>query len=219
MAKPQTVRLSPAPVVAACANLGGKHESRGPLHAFFDRLEPDAYFGKKTYEQAEAAMQAAVLAAALEKAALGPEDLDCVFGGDLLNQCIGTTFALRNVPVPLYGLYSACATMGEALSLAALMISAGFLDRAAALTSSHFCCAERQYRMPLPYGSQRHPTAQWTATAAGCALLAREGTGPRITHVTRGRVVDKGVADPNNMGAAMARAELDTLRAFFRDTA
>lgn len=219
MAKPQTVRLSPAPVVAACANLGGKHESRGPLHAFFDRLEPDAYFGKKTYEQAEAAMQAAVLAAALEKAALGPEDLDCVFGGDLLNQCIGTTFALRNVPVPLYGLYSACATMGEALSLAALMISAGFLDRAAALTSSHFCCAERQYRMPLPYGSQRHPTAQWTATAAGCALLARDGTGPRITHVTRGRVVDKGVADPNNMGAAMAPAALDTLRAFFRDTA
>lgn len=218
MAQKQTIHLLSAPSVLSCANIGGKHESEGPLSGYFDRLEPDSHFGEKSYEKAESHMQAYALSTAMRKAGLAPDDLDCVFGGDLLNQCIATTFALRSFPIPFYGLYGACSTMGESLALAATMISAGFLQTAAALTSSHFCCAERQYRMPLPYGSQRHPTAQWTATAAGCTILSRSGEGPYITHVTRGRIVDKGIADPNNMGAAMAPAALDTLSAFFRDT-
>lgn len=218
MAQKQTVHLLSAPSVLSYANIGGKHENSGPLSDYFDHLEPDSHFGEKTFEQAESYMQAFALSTAMKKGGLTPSDLDCVFGGDLLNQCIATTFAMRSFSIPFYGLYGACSTMGESLSLAALMVSAGFLHKAAAITSSHFCCAERQYRMPLPYGSQRHPTAQWTATAAGCTILSEHGNGPYITHVTRGRVIDKGIADPNNMGAAMAPAALDTLCAFFHDT-
>ena len=155
---------------------------------------------------------------ALEKAELTPEDLDYILAGDLLNQCIGSSFGLRDFRVPFYGLYGACSTMGESLSLASLLIDGGYADRAAALTSSHFCTAERQYRMPVPYGSQRTPTAQWTTTAAGCTILGSDGPGPYVTHVTCGRIVDKGITDANNMGAAMAPAAYDTLSAFFRDT-
>ena len=218
MAAVQTIHLPAPPSVLSFANIGGKHEAAGPLAGYFDRLEPDSFFGERTYEKAESAMQRFVLSRALQKAALDADALGCVFGGDLLNQCIGTGFAMRRYPVPFYGLYGACSTMGEALSLAALLLSAGFLDTAAAITSSHFCTAERQYRTPLPYGSQRAPTAQWTATAAGCTLLHKAGPGPYITHVTCGRIVDKGITDAANMGAAMAPAALDTLRAFFRDT-
>lgn len=218
MAREQTIPLSAPPSILSSANIGGKYEADGPLCGTFDRLERDSFFGEKTYEKAETSMQKYVLSTALEKANLTQEDLDCIFGGDLLNQCIGTGFAMRDFSVPFYGLYGACSTMGEGLALCALMVNAGYFNYAAAITSSHFCGAERQYRMPLPYGSQRTPTAQWTATAAGCTILSREGGGPYITHVTRGRVIDKGITDVNNMGAAMAPAALDTLLAFFRDT-
>ena len=149
---------------------------------------------------------------------LTPEDLDYILAGDLLNQCIGTSFGLRDFGIPFYGLYGACSTMGESLALGSLLVAGGFAKRAGAMTSSHFCTAERQYRMPVPYGSQRTPTAQWTATASGCAILGREGQGPRITVVTCGKIVDKGVTDANNMGAAMAPAAYDTLRAHFSAT-
>ena len=163
-------------------------------------------------------MQRHALSRALEKVGLKVSDLDLIFAGDLLNQCVGSSFALRESRIPFYGLYGACSTMGESLSLAALMLDGGYASCAAALTSSHFCTAERQYRMPVPYGSQRTPTAQWTATGSGCCLLACEGEGPYITHVTTGKIVDKGVTDANNMGAAMAPAAYDTLRAYFADT-
>ena len=218
MAKTQTIRLADPPFVLSYANIGGKHEAKGPLAPYFDRLEQDSFFGEKTFEQAESYMQKYVLSEALRKAGMQSELPDCVFGGDLLNQCIGTSFAMRSFPVPFFGLYGACSTMGESLALAALALDSNHMDRAAAVTSSHFCSAERQYRMPLPYGNQRCPTAQWTATAAGCTILSKSGRGPRITHVTCGRVVDKGITDVNNMGAAMAPAALDTLLAFFRDT-
>lgn len=218
MAQQQTIHLSSPPAVLAYANIGGKYEADGPLAAWFDRLEQDPFFEEATFEKAESAMQQYVLRKALEKAKLKDTDLDCIFGGDLLNQCISTGFAMRDFCTPFYGLYGACSTMGESLALAALMIDAGYMTRVAALTSSHFCSAERQYRMPLPYGSQRCPTAQWTATASGCTILADKAQGPYITHVTRGRVVDKGVTDANNMGAAMVPAALDSLLAFFRDT-
>ena len=167
----QTVQLSHPPSVVSFANIGGRMEGQGPLSDYFDELSPDTFFGKKTWEQGESAMQERVLRRALEKGGLTAGELDYVLAGDLLNQCIGTSFGLRSFHIPFYGLYGACSTMGESLSLAALLIDGGFARLAAAMTSSHYCTAERQYRMPVPYGSQRTPTAQWTATAAGAALV------------------------------------------------
>jgi len=200
----RTVRLTHPPAVLSFAAVGGHMEGQGPLRDCFDELSEDHLWGQKTWEQGESTMQKHALHKALEKVTLREEDVDYVFAGDLLNQCIGSSFALRESGIPFYGLYGACSTMGEALSLAAMLIDGGFARRAAALTSSHFCTAERQYRMPVPYGSQRTPTAQWTATAAGCCILGAAGDGPYITHLTAGRIVDKGITDPNNMGAAMA---------------
>ena len=215
----QTVALAHPPSVLSFSNIGGKFEGQGPLADFFDEISNDSFFGEKTWEKAESAMQKTVLQRALEKAELTPEDLDYILAGDLLNQCIGSSFGLRDFRVPFYGLYGACSTMGESLSLASLLIDGGYADRAAALTSSHFCTAERQYRTPLEYGGQRAPTAQWTATAAGALVLAAEGkTGPAVTCVTIGKVVDKGIKDANNMGAAMAPSAYDTLKAHFEDT-
>ena len=214
----RTIALAHPPSVLSFAAVGGKFEGKGPLASFFDELNDDAFWGEKTWEKAESTMQQHALQQALDKAKLKPGDLDHIFAGDLLNQCIGSAFGLREFGIPFYGLYGACSTMGESLSLAALLIDGGFADKCAALTSSHFCTAERQYRMPVPYGSQRPPTAQWTATASGCTILSSGGPGPYITHVTCGKIVDKGITDANNMGAAMAPAAYDTLSAFFRDT-
>ena len=214
----QTLRFSRPPRVESFANIGAKLEGQGPLADYFDELSEDSFFGEKTWEKGEARMQKRVLSRALEKATRRPEELDLIFAGDLLNQCIGTSFALREFGVPLCGVYGACSTMGESLALAAMSIDGGFARRAAAMTSSHFCTAERQYRAPVPYGSQRAPTAQWTATAAGCCVVGAQSEGPYITHTTRGRIVDLGVTDAANMGAAMAPAAHDTLSALFRDT-
>ena len=200
----QTVALAAPPSVVSFANIGGKFEGNGPLADSFDELNKDSFFGQKTWEQGESVMQKRVLENALKKAGLESAQLDYILAGDLLNQCIGSSFALRDFGIPFYGLYGACSTMGESLSLASLLIDGGFARRAAAMTSSHFCTAERQYRMPVPYGSQRPPTAQWTATAAGCTILEEKGQGPYVTHVICGRIVDKGITDANNMGAAMA---------------
>lgn len=214
----QTIVLAQPPSVLSYANIGGKLEGEGPLKDSFDEICEDSFFGEKTWEKAESIMQKRVLHRALERAGLKTEDVDLVLAGDLLNQCIGSSFSLRESGIPFFGVYGACSTMGETLALAAMMIDGGFVHRAAAMTSSHYCTAERQYRMPVPYGNQRAPTAQWTATGAGCTVLAEQGPGPWITHITVGKIVDKGITDTNNMGAAMAPAAYDTLRAFFRDT-
>ena len=214
----RTVALQTPPSVLSFANIGGRMEGQGPLAKYFDELCDDSFFGEKTWEKAEATMQRRVLRRALEQAGLKPGDVDYVLAGDLLNQCIGSSFGLRELGIPFFGLYGACSTMGEALALASLLIDGGFAETVAAQASSHFCTAERQYRMPVPYGSQRSPTAQWTATAAGCTLLSAQGPGPYITHVTCGKIVDQGITDPNNMGAAMAPAACDTLSALFRET-
>ena len=214
----QTVRLGRPPRVVSFANIGGKMEGAGPLASYFDELDDDPFFGKKTWEQGEAALQSRCLRRALVKAKLRPEDLDAVMSGDLLNQCIGSSFGLREFGIPFYGVYAACSTMGEGLSLAAMLVDGGYANMAAAATSSHFCTAERQYRQPVPYGSQRTPTAQWTVTGAGCCILGTAGTGPAVTYVVRGRMVDMGITDAANMGAAMAPAACDTLSALFRET-
>ena len=214
----RTAALQTPPSVLSFGNIGGRMEGQGPLAKYFDELCEDSFFGEKTWEKAESAMQKRVLQRALDQAGLKPGELDCVLAGDLLNQCIGSSFGLRDFGIPFFGLYGACSTMGESLALAALLIDGGFARLAAAQASSHFCTAERQYRMPVPYGNQRTPTAQWTATAAGAVILSRSGRGPKITHVTVGRVIDLGVTDANNMGAAMAPAACDTIAAHLRDT-
>ena len=204
----QTAALSNPPSIAGHACVVGKKEGDGPLANTFDLIQQDDTFGETTWEKAETAMQKLALSAALDKAKQPASALDYLFAGDLLNQCIGSGFAVRGQDVPFYGLYGACSTMAESLSLAAMLLDGGFGEWAGAMTSSHFCSAERQYRTPLEYGGQRTPTAQWTATAAGAAVLAREGPGPYITHVTAGKIVDKGITDTNNMGAAMAPDEV-----------
>ena len=214
----QTVALGAPPVIIGHANIVGKKEGDGPLADSFDHIEQDDTFGEKSWEKAETSMQKMAFAMALDKAGLAASNLDYLFAGDLLNQCIGSGFAVRGQDVPFFGLYGACSTMGESLSLAAMMIDGGFAQYTGAVTSSHFCSAERQYRTPLEYGGQRTPTAQWTVTGSGAVILAACGSGPRITHVTTGKVVDKGIKDANNMGAAMAPAAYDTLTAHFRDT-
>ena len=200
------------------AAVAGKKEALGPLGHGFDIKSMDTKFGEQTWEQAEKKMQQLALGKLLQKARLKTGDIDLVFSGDLLNQCIGSSFSLRNTGIPHLGLYGACSTMAESLCIASMLVDGGYLQHALCTASSHFCTAERQYRMPVPYGSQRPPTAQWTATASGCTLLSAEGEGPYITHVCCGKIVDQGITDANNMGAAMAPAAFDTLSAFFRDT-
>jgi stage V sporulation protein AD len=214
----QTVALDSPPYVAGFASAGGKKEGEGPLADSFDSICEDDTFGESSWEKAESAMQKQVLSAALDKAKQPVSMLDFLFAGDLLNQCIGSSFAARGQDVSFFGLYGACSTMAEGLSLSAMMLDGGFGEWTAAVTSTHFCSAERQYRTPLEYGGQRTPTAQWTATAAGCVVLARDGEGPYITHVTAGKIVDKGIRDANNMGAAMAPAAYHTLSTHFADT-
>ena len=214
----QTVALANPPSIAGHANVVGKKEGDGPLAGSFDHIEQDDTFGEKSWEKAESAMQKLALAAALDKAKQPASAMDYIFAGDLLNQCIGSGFAVRGQDIPFYGLYGACSTMAESLSLAAMMLDGGFGEWAAAVTSSHFCSAERQYRTPLEYGGQRTPTAQWTVTGSGAVILAREGQGPYVTHVTTGKIVDKGIKDANNMGAAMAPAAYATIKAHLEDT-
>ena len=214
----QSVAFATPPSVAGYASVVGKKEGEGPLAATFDLIQQDDTFGEKSWEKAESAMQKLALAAALDKAGLSASGLDYILAGDLLNQCIGTGFAVRGQNVPFYGLYGACSTMAESLSVGAMLLDGGFGTHAACMTSSHFCSAERQYRTPLEYGGQRTPTAQWTVTGSGCVILSSEGEGPYVTHVTTGKIVDKGIKDANNMGAAMAPAAYETLLAHFQDT-
>ena len=214
----QTVALQDPPSVIGSAAVVGKKEGEGPLAATFDHISQDDSFGERSWEKAESAMQKLALAAALSKAGLSVSGLDYLLAGDLLNQCIGSGFAVRGQDVPFLGLYGACSTMAESLSLASMLLDGGYGTKIAAMTSSHVCSAERQYRSPLEYGGQRTPTAQWTVTGSGCVILADQGPGPYITHVTTGKVVDKGIKDAANMGAAMAPAAYSTLSAHFQDT-
>lgn len=213
----QTVAFANPPSIAGHACVVGKKEGDGPLAGSFDLIEQDDTFGEASWEKAESAMQKMALTAALDKAKQAASTMDYLFGGDLLNQCIGTGFAVRGQDIPFYGIYGACSNMAESLSLAAMMLDGGFGEWAAAVTSSHFCSAERQYRTPLEYGGQRTPTAQWTVTGAGATVLAREGDGPYVTHVTTGKIVDKGIKDANNMGGAMAPAAYQTIKAHLED--
>lgn len=214
----QTLRLSAPPVIRGWAAVAGKKEGEGPLKACFDSVSEDSYFGEQSWEKAESRMLRDCFSLCCGKTGVVGADLDYVLSGDLLNQCISSAFAMRESAVPYFGLYGACSTMAEAMSLGALLIDGGCAENVCALTGSHFCSAERQYRFPLEYGAIRAPSAQWTVTGAGAVILAREGFGPRITHVTTGMIADAGITDANNMGAAMAPAAFATLKAHFSET-
>ena len=213
----QSFTLPQMPVITAWASVAGKKESEGPLAHCFDVTSKDTHFGQKTWEQAEKQLQKITLDTLLKKTGLARQELGMVFSGDLLNQCIGSSFTLRNTGIPHLGLYGACSTMAESLLLASMAVGGGFSDRVVAMTSSHFASSERQYRFPLGYGGQRTPTAQWTVTGSGAALLCAEGNGPRIESCTVGAVTDLGIKDANNMGAAMAPAAYATIRAHLDD--
>jgi len=213
----QSFIFEETPVITHWASAAGKKESEGPLGNTLDMQIKDTYAGEKTWEQAEKKFQQLVLNKLAEKANMNKKDFGVVFSGDLLNQCIGSSFTLRNTGIPHVGLYGACSTMAESLLLASMMVAGGFSDNVVAMTSSHFASSERQYRFPLGYGGQRTPTSQWTVTGAGAALVRASGKGPRITSCTIGTVTDLGITDANNMGAAMAQAAFSTIRAHFED--
>ena len=213
----QSFVLENMPTITTWASIAGKKESEGPLANYFDITQQDNYFGQKTWEQAEQKMQEIAIETLLKKANLMLSDIQLVLSGDLLNQCIGSSFSLRNKNLPHLGLYGACSTMAESLLLAAMTVSSGFTDNAIAITSSHFASSERQYRFPLCYGGQRTPTAQWTVTGSGAALVSSSGHGPKIEACTIGTVTDLGITDANNMGAAMAPAALATIKAHLLD--
>lgn len=213
----QSFLLEDSPVITAWASVAGKKEVEGPLSHTFDVKCRDTYFGQTTWEQAEKHMQQLALKKLADKAGMAQTDFDVVFSGDLLNQCIGSSFSLRNTGIPHLGLYGACSTMAESLLMASMCVGGGFADKVVAMTSSHFASSERQYRFPLGYGGQKTPTSQWTVTGSGAALVCRDGKGPRITACTIGTVTDLGIKDANNMGAAMAPAAYETIKAHFQD--
>lgn len=213
----QSFLLPDKPVITAWASVAGKKEAQGPLAHAFDITCEDSYFGQKTWEQAEKQMQLLAIGTLIQKAEIEESQIGMVCSGDLLNQCIGSSFTLRNKNIPHLGLYGACSTMAESLLTAGMAVEGGFSDRVIAMTSSHFASSERQYRFPLGYGGQRTPTAQWTVTGSGAALVCRSGKGPRLEACTVGTVTDLGIKDAGNMGAAMVPSALATVKAHFSD--
>ena len=214
----QTSRMQNPPSINAAASIVGPKEGKGPLADYFDQAVDDEFWGENSWEKAESKFMREVLAKVTAKESLAMDALDFVIAGDLLNQCIAASFGIRESNLPFFGIYGACSTIGEAMQLGAALIEGGFAFNVACLTSSHFCSAEKQFRFPLELGSQRPPTAQWTVTGSGGLILSLEGNGPYITRITTGKIVDMGIKDQNNMGAAMAPAAADTIYAHFEDT-
>lgn len=206
----KTFRYSNASILSF-ASVGGKTEGDGPFGEEFDEIVPDDKGGAETWEQAEAFLQRKALTHAMEKAGLSPEKMDLVLAGDLLNQCTGSTYGLKDFYIPFLGIFGACSTFAEGLLLAGALVNAGYVENAAVVSSSHYSSAERQFRFPLNYGSVRTPTAQWTATAAGSAIVCANQQPPFIKAATIGKIQDMGIKDANNMGAAMAGAAYDTI--------
>lgn len=213
-----TLRLENRPRVQGFASIVGKKEGDGPLERYFDAVHDDTTLGQDSWEKAESRLQQEAAEEAIKKAGVTEQDIQYILAGDLLNQCISSTFGLQSLNIPFWGQYGACSTMAQTLSLASVLVDAGAAERCLAVTSSHFCSAERQFRFPLEYGGQRTPTAQWTATASGAVVVGQSGDGPWVSAVTAGRIRDLGIKDVANMGAAMAPAAAQTLFDFLTDT-
>lgn len=214
----QTVAINSNVFITNTSSVVGKKEGEGPLSSYFDYILEDEYWGEKTFEKTESKMLHDAILRVMQKDKKSPSEINYILAGDLLNQCVSSAYAIRSTEIPFLGLYGACSTMVESMSIGAMLVDGQFADNVLPVTSSHFCSAERQFRFPLELGSQRPPTAQWTVTGAGAAILSNTGIGPRITHVTTGKIIDMGIKDANNMGAAMAGAAADTIYAHFNDT-
>ena len=213
-----TLQMENRPTIEGFASVVGKKEMEGPLSEYFDLSFEDTTLGESSWEKAESRLQKEAVTLALKKAGVTSQDIDYIFAGDLLNQCISSTFGLRSLDIPMLGQFGACSTMAQTMVLASIFVETGAARLAAAVTSSHFCSAERQFRLPLEYGGQRTPTAQWTATASGSVILGTSGKGPFVSAVTVGRISDLGIKDAANMGAAMAPAAAQTIYDFLHDT-
>ncbi|HWO54685.1 MAG TPA: stage V sporulation protein AD [Paenibacillus cookii] len=216
--KGQTWEFQTKPRILASATVVGPEEGQGPLASDFDYIYDNLEINEKTWEKAERKLLEQASQLAVVKAGLTKEQIQFFIGGDLMNQIISSTFAARTLGAPYLGVFGACSTSMESLALAALLVDSGAAERVLAGTTSHNCTAEKQFRYPTEYGSQKPPTAQYTVTGSGCGIVGKSGNGPVIARATIGRVMDLGVKDPFNMGAAMAPAAADTIEAHFRDT-
>ncbi len=213
----QTIEFTSAPTILGNAAVVGPKEAEGPLGGDFENVETDPMLGQESWEKAESMLFTKAVTECLKKSKLSPEEVNFMVAGDLLNQCTASSFGLRALGVPYLGIYGACSTMAEGLSLAAMLVDGGYAGKVVAAAGSHFCSAEKQYRFPLEYGGQRPPGAQWTVTGCGAAAVGYGGT-VKITHATTGKIEDMGIKDANNMGAAMAPAFVSTVRAHLQDT-
>lgn len=213
----QSICFQRAPHIIGTSSVVGKKEGEGPLGSAFSVVSQDDLFGEDSWEKAESEMQKEALETAIQDAQISKEKIRYLFGGDLLGQLIATSFGLESFGIPLFGLYGACSTCGEALALASMTVAGNYADYAAAVTSSHFASAEKQFRFPLAYGNQRPLSASWTVTGSGAFILAKNGGHVKVTGITVGKIVDYGVADSMNMGACMAPAASDTIACHFRD--
>jgi len=213
-----TFTMDSPPSIHSYASVVGQKEGEGPLGSCFDMVEQDAHFGQQTWEQAESEMLKRTVNKAITKGGLVPDNIDYMFAGDLLNQCISSTYGLRDFNVPILGIYGACSTMSEGLVLSSLLTDSELGGYIIAVTSSHFCTAERQFRFPISYGGVRTPTAQWTCTASGAVVLSPKAEAPYVKAVTIGKIIDLGITDANNMGAAMAPAAAYVIKTFLEDT-
>ena len=213
----QTIKFENPPTIAECASIVGPKESEGPLAKYFDYRLDNEMWGEETWEKAESKIIKETVNMVISKSGIPVDKIDYCFAGDLLNQNISSSFGLRELNIPFFGIFGACSTFVEGLSLASVFIDGG-IKKALCTASSHFCSSEKQFRFPLELGNQRPPTSQWTVTACGATILSHDGQGPFITSITTGKIVDMGIKDANNMGAAMAPAAFDTILTHFKDT-
>jgi len=214
----RTMKMESTPTIISTASVVGPKEGQGPLKDEFDVILPDDLYGEKTWELAESKMIQTAMELAVQKAEKKLSDVEILFGGDLINQIFPASFAARELAIPFFLIFVACSTMALGMCLSSIVVDGGFADYALCGTSSHYCTAERQFRFPLELGNQKPMTAQWTVTGAGSVFISSSGNGPKIKYITIGKVVDKGIEDGNNMGAAMAPAAVDTIYSYFEDT-
>lgn len=215
---PGVFRLTSPIRIESFASVVGKKEGEGPLGKYFDEIIEDSHFGKETWEQAESRFQLEAVSLAIKKVGLTKEDIHLICSGDLINQCIGSTYGLRELGIPYLGIYGACSTMAEGIIISSLITESGAAMRSAAVTSSHFSTAERQFRFPLSYGGQRTPTSQWTCTASGAVIISKNNGQAEICGGCIGKIADMGINDINNMGSAMAPAAAETIRRYLEST-
>ena len=213
----QTIKFDNPPTILDCASIVGPKEAQGPLAEYFDQTLDDEFWGEKTWEKAESKIIKETVNTVISKSGVPSDQIDLMIAGDLLNQCISSSFGLREANIPFLGVFGACSTFVESMCIGSICVES-FAKNVLCATSSHFCSAEKQFRFPLELGNQRTPTAQWTVTGSGAAIITQSGMGPYITHITPGKIIDMGIKDANNMGAAMAPAFCETLITHFLDT-